>query len=48
MIKIVNYELLGVRAGISAWNDTPVFVGWKIRTYFQLFVPSVVLRLLLL
>ncbi|KAK5093969.1 hypothetical protein LTS08_008793 [Lithohypha guttulata] len=30
LIKLINYEPLGVCAGISAWNGTQVFVGWKI------------------
>lgn len=33
IIKMVNYEPLGVCAGISAWNGTPVFVGWKVRDH---------------
>ncbi|PVH72919.1 aldehyde dehydrogenase [Cadophora sp. DSE1049] len=28
--KMVNYEPLGVVAGIAAWNGTQLFVGWKI------------------
>lgn len=31
IVKMVNYEPLGVCAGISAWNGTQVFVGWKVR-----------------
>ena len=30
IVKLVNYEPLGVCAGISAWNGTQVFVGWKV------------------
>lgn len=32
VVKMVNYEPLGVCAGISAWNGTQVFVGWKVRS----------------
>ncbi|KAH9205874.1 aldehyde dehydrogenase [Leptodontidium sp. 2 PMI_412] len=28
--KMVNYEPMGVVAGIAAWNATQLFVGWKI------------------
>jgi len=29
IFKMVNYEPLGVCAGIAAWNGTQLFVGWK-------------------
>ena len=29
MFKIVSYEPLGVCAGISAWNATPLLFAWK-------------------
>ncbi|KAH8902423.1 aldehyde dehydrogenase [Coniochaeta sp. PMI_546] len=28
--QVVNYEPLGVCAGIAAWNATFVFIGWKV------------------
>lgn len=31
LIKMVNYQPMGVCAGISAWNGTPLSVGWKVR-----------------
>ena len=31
IFKMVNYEPLGVCAGISAWNGTQLFVAWKVR-----------------
>ena len=30
LYKIVQYEPLGVCAGISAWNGTHLFVAWKV------------------
>ena len=30
--KMVVYEPLGVCAGISAWNATQFFTGWKVRS----------------
>lgn len=30
VFKMVNYEPLGVCAGISAWNGTQLFVAWKV------------------
>lgn len=33
LIKMINYVPLGVCAGISAWNGTQVFVGWKVRLF---------------
>ncbi len=31
LYKIVNYEPLGVCAGIAAWNATQIFVSWKVQ-----------------
>lgn len=30
LFKIISYEPLGVCAGISAWNGSPLSVGWKV------------------
>jgi aldehyde dehydrogenase (NAD+) len=30
IFKMVNYEPLGVCAGIAAWNATQLFVAWKV------------------
>jgi aldehyde dehydrogenase (NAD+) len=30
MMKMTVYEPIGVCAGISAWNNTPLSTGWKV------------------
>ena len=33
LLKLINYEPIGVCAGISAWNGTPLSLGWKVRAF---------------
>ena len=38
-LKMITYEPLGVCAGISAWNGTPMSMGWKVRLPLFLSAP---------
>lgn len=33
--KMVNYEPLGVCAGIAAWNGTQMFLAWKVSVWLK-------------
>jgi len=40
LFKMVNYEPLGVCAGIAAWNAQMAFVGWKVSVSSSLTITS--------
>lgn len=42
LLKMINYQPMGVCAGISAWNGTPLQAGWKVITLVRV-SPKVIL-----